>query len=84
MAGGEGTQAVSFPGRDPAAYPPWAERTGECSHRLRQDFSVFLGGLIQYINERAQSPASRPGGLRLLWITPLRALAKDIGRAMKK
>lgn len=47
-------------------------------------FSVFLGGLIQYINERAQSPASRPGGLRLLWITPLRALAKDIGRAMEE
>jgi ATP-dependent Lhr-like helicase len=47
-------------------------------------YSVFLGALIQFIN---QYPASykvqKNNGLQLLWITPLRALAKDIGRAME-
>ena len=48
-------------------------------------FSVFLGALIQYINAHPaqyQSPAKN--GLQLIWITPLRALAKDIGRAMEE
>ena len=48
-------------------------------------FSVFLGALIQFINTQEYSdkkPAQR--GLQLLWITPLRALAKDIGRAMEE
>ncbi len=47
-------------------------------------FSVFLGTLIQYINLHPNQYQSRaPGHLQLLWITPLRALAKDIGRAME-
>ncbi|HEY4967001.1 MAG TPA: DEAD/DEAH box helicase, partial [Puia sp.] len=46
-------------------------------------FSVFLGALIDYINEFPDSYNTRSHNhLRLLWITPLRALAKDIGRAM--
>src|SRR5689334_9423794 len=50
-------------------------------------FSVFLGAIIKFINEHPDSyqklkPADR--GLQLLWITPLRALAKDIGRAMEE
>lgn len=48
-------------------------------------FSVFLGALIQYINEYPDSyQAPRKNGLRLLWITPLRALGKDIARAMQE
>jgi len=48
-------------------------------------FSVFLGALIQYINENPKDWQTRKNnGLQLLWITPLRALAKDIGRAMEE
>jgi ATP-dependent Lhr-like helicase len=46
-------------------------------------FAVFLGSVIDFINEFPEDYKSRSGNhLRLLWITPLRALAKDIGRAM--
>ena len=46
-------------------------------------FSVFLGSLIQFINENPDTyKTKKNSGLRLLWITPLRALAKDIARAM--
>ena len=48
-------------------------------------FSVFLGALIQFINEHPTKYLSKSkSGLQLLWITPLRALAKDIGRAMEE
>ncbi|HRH60753.1 MAG TPA: DEAD/DEAH box helicase, partial [Chitinophagaceae bacterium] len=48
-------------------------------------FSVFLGALIQFINEHPNNYKSvSKNGLQLLWITPLRALAKDIGRAMEE
>ncbi|GAC1420751.1 MAG: ligase-associated DNA damage response DEXH box helicase [Flavisolibacter sp.] len=48
-------------------------------------FSVFLGSLILFINQNPDHYLSRTGnGLRLIWITPLRALAKDIGRAMEE
>jgi ATP-dependent Lhr-like helicase len=48
-------------------------------------FSVFLGSLIQFINKNPQSwQTKKNNGLQLLWITPLRALAKDIGRAMER
>ena len=47
-------------------------------------YSVFLGTLIQFINEHPKNYQTvAPGNLQLLWITPLRALAKDIGRAME-
>ena len=46
-------------------------------------FSVFLGALIDFINRHPKDYQTRSkNGLQLLWITPLRALAKDIGRAM--
>jgi len=48
-------------------------------------FSVFLGLLIRFINEHPDDYRTRTGnGLLLLWITPLRALATDIGRAMEE
>ena len=47
-------------------------------------FSVFLGAIINYINNNPGNyKKKRKNGLQLLWITPLRALAKDIGRAME-
>jgi ATP-dependent Lhr-like helicase len=48
-------------------------------------FSVFLGALIDFINNHPDTYKTKlAGGLQLLWITPLRALAKDIGRAMEE
>jgi ATP-dependent Lhr-like helicase len=47
-------------------------------------YSIFLGALIQFINNNPNNYAAlKTNGLQLLWITPLRALAKDIGRAME-
>jgi ATP-dependent helicase Lhr and Lhr-like helicase len=48
-------------------------------------FSVFLGSLIQFINEHPKDYQTKTkNGLQLIWVTPLRALAKDIGRAMEE
>jgi ATP-dependent helicase Lhr and Lhr-like helicase len=48
-------------------------------------FSVFLGSLIDFINQHPNDYQKKSKhGLQLLWITPLRALAKDIGRAMEE
>jgi ATP-dependent Lhr-like helicase len=48
-------------------------------------FSVFLGAVIRFINTNPDDYAKKKrSGLQLLWITPLRALAKDIMRAMEE
>lgn len=46
-------------------------------------YAVFLAVLIDWINRHPADYQKKKGnGLQLLWITPLRALAKDIHRAM--
>jgi len=48
-------------------------------------YAVFLGAIIQFINAHPNDYLQlKNNGLQLLWITPLRALAKDIGRAMEE
>ena len=48
-------------------------------------FSVFLGAVIDFINEHPKNYKTKSkNNLQLLWITPLRALATDIGRAMEE
>ncbi|SFW70005.1 ligase-associated DNA damage response DEXH box helicase [Chitinophaga sancti] len=48
-------------------------------------FSLFLGVVIDWINRHPKDYQSKTkNGLQLLWITPLRALAKDIARAMEE
>jgi ATP-dependent helicase Lhr and Lhr-like helicase len=48
-------------------------------------YSVFLAALIQFINNNPTNFTSKKNnGLQLLWVTPLRALAKDIERAMNE
>ncbi|WP_240966263.1 ligase-associated DNA damage response DEXH box helicase [Pseudoflavitalea sp. G-6-1-2] len=48
-------------------------------------YSVFVGALIDFINRHPKDYRTKSkNGLQLLWITPLRALAKDIGRAMEE
>ncbi|MBL7727594.1 MAG: DEAD/DEAH box helicase, partial [Dinghuibacter sp.] len=47
-------------------------------------YSIFLGSIIRFINAHPRSYKTKANnGLQLLWISPLRALAKDIGRAME-
>ena len=47
-------------------------------------FSIFLGSLIQFINQHPNNYQNKSkNGLQVIWVTPLRALAKDIGRAME-
>ena len=48
-------------------------------------YSVFLGAVIQFITLHPENYLKiKNNGLQLLWITPLRALAKDIARAMQE
>jgi ATP-dependent Lhr-like helicase len=48
-------------------------------------YSVFLGAVIDFINHHPNDyKKKKNSGLQLLWITPLRALAKDIARAMEE
>lgn len=48
-------------------------------------YAVFLGALIRFINDHPGSYHTRKNnGLQLIWVTPLRALAKDIARAMQE
>ncbi|MFZ1307085.1 MAG: DEAD/DEAH box helicase, partial [Ferruginibacter sp.] len=48
-------------------------------------YSVFLGAVIDFINDHpATYQTKKSNGLQLIWITPLKALAKDIGRAMEE
>lgn len=43
-------------------------------------YSVFLAVIVDFLN----FPEKYGSGLKLLWITPLRALAKDIAKAMRE
>lgn len=43
-------------------------------------FSVFFSVVIHYLNH----PEEYGDGLKLIWMTPLRSLAKDLGRAMSE
>lgn len=43
-------------------------------------YSVFLALIIHYLNH----PKSYGNGLKLIWVTPLRSLAKDIAKAMQE
>ena len=48
-------------------------------------YSVFLGSLIHFIDTTGENYTKKKNnGLQLLWITPLRALAADIARAMEE
>lgn len=48
-------------------------------------YAVFLGVLIEWINRNPdQYLQLKNNGLQLIWITPLRALAQDIARAMEE
>jgi len=47
-------------------------------------FSLFLGAVIAWMDAHPKDYTCKTkNGLQLLWVTPLRALAKDLGRAME-
>lgn len=47
--------------------------------------ALFIPVLIKWMNDHPESFASKEkNGLQLLWVTPLRALAKDIEKAMQQ
>src|SRR5690606_13807160 len=43
-------------------------------------YSVFLALIIDFLNK----PESFKKGLKMIWVTPLRSLAKDLARAMQE
>jgi ATP-dependent Lhr-like helicase len=47
-------------------------------------YALFLPAIIQFINRYDDWQTRKDNGLQLLWITPLRALAKDLQRAMQE
>ena len=48
-------------------------------------YAVFLGAIIQYINNHYCNYTTHQNqGLQVLWITPLRALAKDLAHAIEE
>lgn len=52
---------------------------------MGKTYAVFLGALIRFMDAHPNNwKQQKHSGLQLLWITPLRALAKDIGRAMEE
>jgi ATP-dependent Lhr-like helicase len=46
-------------------------------------FALFLPALIEWIDKHPDWQDKPNNGLQLIWITPLRALAKDLQRAMQ-
>ncbi|AFD06192.1 ligase-associated DNA damage response DEXH box helicase [Solitalea canadensis] len=46
-------------------------------------YALFLPVLIQYINENPDYKTKKSSGLQVLWITPLRALTRDLQRNMQ-
>ncbi|MDQ6480271.1 ligase-associated DNA damage response DEXH box helicase [Dyadobacter sp. LHD-138] len=46
-------------------------------------YALWIPILIRYINSLPRQPAKRSNGLQVLWITPLRALSKDLFRNME-
>ncbi|MFN9665313.1 MAG: DEAD/DEAH box helicase, partial [Bacteroidota bacterium] len=48
-------------------------------------YAVFLGALIEWVNRHPEDYLQiKNAGLQLIWVTPLRALAQDIARAMEE
>lgn len=86
-------QWLHHAGRSPFAFQQtaWEHIAGNRSGLVNaptgcgKTYAVFLGAVIRFINEHPDTyQTEKNNGLQLLWITPLRALAKDIGRAMQE
>ncbi len=80
--GGKGLQPFPFQEETWQMYVEGLSGIVNAPTGFGKTFSVFLGVLIDWINRTPDYRTKQKNGLQLLWITPLRALAKDIGRAM--
>ena len=49
-------------------------------------YSILIAEMIDYLNQNSEHPSAsdRKQGLRLIWITPIRALAKEIFLSCEK
>ncbi|WP_020527377.1 ligase-associated DNA damage response DEXH box helicase [Flexithrix dorotheae] len=47
-------------------------------------YALWMACLLEYIRENPNWKKAKKNGLQILWITPLRALTKDIHRAMEE
>jgi len=47
-------------------------------------YALFIPVLVDHINHTGDHTARQPSALRVIWVTPLRALAKDLQRNMQK
>ncbi|WP_298412360.1 ligase-associated DNA damage response DEXH box helicase [Hydrotalea sp.] len=51
---------------------------------MGKTFAIFLGAIIQFVNQHPDDFHTKNNNeLQLLWITPLKALVKDLARAME-
>lgn len=47
-------------------------------------YALWIPLLLEYIGNNTNYQKKKPGGIQLLWITPLKALSKDIEKAMRE
>lgn len=47
-------------------------------------YALWIPLLLEYIGNTPNYQKKKPGGIQLLWITPLKALSKDIEKAMRE
>jgi len=81
--GGKGLQPFAFQEETWQLYAEGLSGIVNAPTGFGKTFSVFLAVLIDFINRNPDYHHKTKNGLQLLWITPLRALTKDIGRAME-
>ncbi len=80
----KGLRAFSFQEEAWAAFGRGESGLVNAPTGFGKTFSIFLAAVIDWINTHPGDYRKIKGsGLQLLWVTPLRALAKDIHRAME-
>ncbi len=80
----KGLRAFDFQKEAWEAYANGASGLVNAPTGFGKTFSIFLAAVIDFINRHPDDCQNkRKNALQLLWVTPLRALAKDIHRAME-
>jgi ATP-dependent Lhr-like helicase len=80
-----GMQQTAFPFQIAAWHAIQSGKSGlvKAPTGMGKTFAVFLSSIIQFIDEHPNTyTPQNNNGLQLLWITPLKALVKDLARAM--
>lgn len=82
--GAKGLQSFAFQEETWHAYGAGQSGIVNAPTGFGKTFAVFLAVIIEWINNNPDYKTKKNNGLRLLWLSPLRALAQDIGRAMEQ